>query len=89
MSKSRTLFDFFTRSPAIKSPQENGTKNLKSDNSISSTPKSAPKKSSITKAKRKTVGKSHHELFSFLPYQNDFWFLTNLFVFLLSMCLLL
>lgn len=57
MSKSKTLLDFFTRSPALKSPSQNGTK---SNDSIESTPKSKSKSQNrISKklVKRKTVGK--------------------------------
>lgn len=55
MSKSKTLLDFFTRSPALKSPSQNGTK---SNDSIESTPKSKSQNRTSKKlVKRKTVGK--------------------------------
>lgn len=59
MSKPKTLLDFFTKSPALKSPSQNGTK---SNDSIESTPKSKSKSQSQNRlskklVKRKTVGK--------------------------------
>ena len=55
MSKPKTLFDFFTKSPSLKSPSQNGTK---TSNSTESTPKSTPKHNSSKKlTKRKPIGK--------------------------------
>lgn len=55
MSKQKTLFNFFSRSPALKSPSENGVKNNKKDDSIPSTPKSTPRNKSKQLVKRKTL----------------------------------
>lgn len=68
MSKPKTLFDFFNRSPLTKSPTVNGTEKTKekSEHSSVSTPKSAPRtKSPTTKSPtvngtKKAKEKSEH-----------------------------